>query len=218
MNTGRRSGTTTTSSGHHNAFSSPSNKLQSLPHLPSHLPSSNQFFLGCHSLSPNLQHFISDIHSNKFTMASDGSVRAPNGSFAWVIYWIASKIHWSGHNTIAKIHSDLSSFRTEACDYLGALYALWAILTAFPLPRNSPPIYTTIHIDNSGVVNRSSNTPFSIQQCLLPDWDIFNEALQVCLTIPGTIKVQHIKSHQDSDTNTPKTLPLPARLNILADA
>jgi hypothetical protein len=151
-------------------------------------------------------------------MASDGSVRAPNGSFAWVIYGIASKTHWSGHNTIAKGHSDLSSFCTEPCTYLGALYALRAILTAFPLPRNSPPIHTTIHIDNSGVVSKSSNTPFSIQQCLLPDWDIFNEASQVCLTIPGTIKVQHIKSHQDRDTNPPKTLPLPARLNILADS
>ena len=32
------------------------------------------------------------------------------------------------------------------------------------------------------------------------------------------IKVQHDKSHQDQDTNTPETLPLPARLNILADA
>ena len=133
------------------------------------LPSSEQFFLGCHSLPPNLQHFITDIHSNNFSMASDGSVRAPNGSFAWVIYGIASKTHWSGHNTIAKGHSDLSSFRTEACGYLGALYALRAILTAFPLPRNSPPIYSTIHIDNSGVVHRSRDTPFSIQQCLLPD-------------------------------------------------
>jgi hypothetical protein len=151
-------------------------------------------------------------------MASDGSVRAPNGSFAWFIYGIASKTLWSGHNTIAKGHTNLSSFCTEACGYLGALCALRAILTAFPLPRNSPPIYTTIHIDNSGVVNRSSNTLYSIQQCLLPSWDIFNEALQVCLTIPGTIKVQHIKSHQDSDTNPPKTLPLPTRLNILADA
>ena len=165
------------------------------------LPSSKQFFLGCHSLPPNPQHCISNIHSNKFTMASDGSVRAPYGSFAWVIYGIASKTHWSGHNTKAKGHSDLSSFHTEACGYLWALYAIWAIFTAFPLPRNTPPIYTTIHIDNSGVVNRSSNTPFSIQQCLLPDWDIFNEALQVCLTIPGTIKVQHTKSHQDSETD-----------------
>ena len=66
-------------------------------------------------------------------------------------------------------------------------------------------------------MQRSSNTPFSIQQCLLPDWDIFNEATQVRHSIPGVIKVQHVKSHQDHDTNTPETLPLPARLNLLAD-
>ena len=70
-------------------------------------------------------------------------------------------------------HSDLSSFCTEACGYIRALYALWAILKVFLLSINSPPIYTNIHIDNIGVINRSSNTPFSIQQCLLPDWDIF---------------------------------------------
>ena len=133
------------------------------------LPPSKQFFLGCHSLHPNLQRFISDVHSNKFTMVSDRTVRAPNGSFAWVIYGIASKTHWAGHNTIAKGHSNLSSFRTEACGYLGALYALRAILKAFPLSRNSTPIYTTMQIDNLGAVSRSSNTPFSIQQCLLPD-------------------------------------------------
>ena len=115
-------------------------------------------------------------------------------------------------------HSDLSSFCTEACGYIRALYALQARLKAFPLPRNSPPIYTTIHIDNLGVVSKSSNTPYSIQQCLLPDWDIFNDILQVYCNIHGTLKVQRIKNHQDSDTKTRETLPLPARLNILADA
>ena len=105
-------------------------------------------------------------------MASDGSVRAPNGSFAWVIYGMKSETHWSGHNTIAKGHSDLSSFRAEACGYLGALYALRALLQAFPSPENSP-VYTTIHIDNLGVVQRSSIT----LSLILPDWDIFNEAM-----------------------------------------
>ena len=65
---------------------------------------------------------------------------------------------------------------------------------------------------------RSSNTPFSIQQCLLPDWGILNDALQVRHSTPGVIKVQHVKNHQDHGTNTPETLPLPARLNILVDA
>ena len=175
------------------------------------LPPSEQYFLGYYTFPPSIQHFISDIHSNKFTMASDSSVRAPNGSFAWVIYGIKSETYWSGRNTIAKGHSNLSSFRTEACANLGALYALQALLQAFPPPANSP-VYTTIHIDNLGVVKRSSNTPFSIQQCLLPDWGIFNKATQAGYSIPGVIKVQHVKSHQNYNTNTPETLPLPARL------
>ena len=150
-------------------------------------------------------------------MASDGSVGAPNGSFAWVIYGIKSETHWSGHNTIAKGHLDLSSFPTEACGYVGALYALCALLQAFLPPANFL-VYTTIHIDNLRVVQIFSDTPFSIQQCLLSDWNIFNKAKQVRHSIPGVIKVQHVKSHQDHDTNTPETLPLPARLNILADA
>ena len=150
-------------------------------------------------------------------MASNGSVRAPDGSFAWVIYSTKSETHWSGHNTIAKGDSDLSLFCTEACGYLGALYALRALLKAFS-PLANFLVYTTILINNLGVVQRSSDTPFSIQQCLLPDWDIFNKATQVRHSIPRVIKVQHVKSHQDHDTNTPETLPLPARLIILADA
>ena len=150
-------------------------------------------------------------------MASDGSVQAPNGSLAWVIYSIKSEIHLSGNNTIAKGHLDLSTFHTEACGYLGALNALWDLLKAFPPPANFL-VYTTIHIHNLGVVQRSSDTPFTIQQFLLPDLDNFNKATQVGHSIPGVIKVQHVKNHQDYDTNTPETLPLPARLNILADA
>ena len=84
------------------------------------MPLAEQYFLGHYTFPPNIQHFISDIHSNKFIMASDGSVQAPNGSFAWVIYGTKSETHWSGHNTIAKGDSDLSSFCTEACGYLGA--------------------------------------------------------------------------------------------------
>ena len=139
------------------------------------LPLSEQYFLGHYIFPPNIQHFISDIHSNKFIMASDCSVRAPNGSFAWVIYSTKSETHWSGRNTIAKRDSDLSLFRTEACGYLGSLYALRALLKAFLPPANFL-VYTTIHINNLGVVQRSSNMPFSIQQFLLPDWDIFNKA------------------------------------------
>ena len=68
------------------------------------------------------------------------------------------------------------------------------------------------------MVCRSSDTPFSIQQYLLPDWDNFNKGIQVQHTISRVIRVKYAKSYQDYDTNTPKTLSLPARLKILANA
>ena len=99
-----------------------------------------------------------------------------------------SLAQWSSHNAIAKRHSDLSSFCTEACGYLWVLYALSALLQAF-LPTTTSLVYTNIHIDNLGVVQRSSNTPFSIQDRLLPDWGSFNEAMQVQHYISRVIKV-----------------------------
>ena len=190
---------------------------QSLPCIYIYFVTLRTFFLGLLYIPPSIPHFIPDIHSNKFIMASDGSVQTPNSSFAWVIFSTKSETHWSSHNTIAKGHTDFSSFHTEVCRYLGVLCTLDALHQAFLPPINSS-VYTTIHIDNLGVVCRPSNTPFSIQQCLLLDWDIFNETMEVQHSIPGVIKVQHVKSHQDYDTNTLGTPPLQARLNILADA
>ena len=74
---------------------------------------------------------------NLVAMASVGSVRAPNGSFAWVLYGTESQIHLTGHNTLTGGHSDLSTFQAEACGCLGALYALKAILTTFPPPHHT---------------------------------------------------------------------------------
>ena len=92
------------------------------------LLTSEQFFLGCYTFPPSIQHFVSTIHNKKFIMALDGSVQAPNGSFAWVIYGANSETHWSGYNTIAKGHLNLTSVCIEACGYLGALYALCTFL------------------------------------------------------------------------------------------
>ena len=92
-------------------------------------------------------------------MASDGSVRAPNGSFAWVLYGTQSQIHLTGHNTLTGGHSDLSTFQAQACGYLGALYALKAILTTFPPLPDFSHKTSDLHIDNLGVVRHSQDTP-----------------------------------------------------------
>ena len=186
-------------------------------HLQS-LPSTETFFLGIVPVPPQLHKLVSDIHNSRFAMASDGSVRASNGSFAWVLYGTQSQIHLTGHNTLTGGHSDLSTFRAEACGYLGALYALKAILTNCSPLQNSPHITSNLHIDNLGVVKRSQDTPFSIQQCLQPDWDIMHKAYKVRTTLPATITVLHVQSHQDETSSDPNSLSLPAHLNIFADS
>ena len=181
------------------------------------LPPSEQYFLGCYtSLLVYNGSFQKTIQTN-LQWHQTAQCKPVIGSFAWVIYRTNSEtLTWSSHNTIAKGHSDLSSFRTEACGYLVALYAHHTLPQAYLPPTN--PVYTTTHIDNLGVVQRSSNTPFSIQQCLLPDWDILNKTMQVWHSILRVIKVQHVKGHQDFETTEPETLNLPVRLNTLADA
>jgi hypothetical protein len=182
------------------------------------LPSTETFFLGKISIPPQLHKLVSDIHNSRFAMASDGSVQSPNGSFAWVRYGTESQIRLTGHNTLTGSHLDLSTFRAEACGYLGALYALKAILTTFPPLPNSPHITSNLHVDNLGVVKRSQDTPFSIQQCLQPDWDIMHKAYKVRATLPATITVLHVQSHQDETSSDPNSLSLAAHLNIFADS
>ena len=113
---------------------------------------------------------------------------------------------------------DLSTFRAEACGYLGALYTLKAILTTFPPLPTSPQITSDLHIDNIGIVRRSQDTLFSIQQCLQPNWDIMHEAYKVRESLPATITVLHVQSHQDKTTTDPNSLSLAAHFNIFADS
>ena len=176
------------------------------------------FFLGNISITTQLHKLVNNIHKSCFAMASDGSVRSPNGSFSWVIYGMRSKQYLTSHNAHTGGHSDLSTFWTEACGYLGVLSALKAILTVFPLPPFSSHITSEPHIDNLGVVRRSQDTPFSIQQCLQPDWDIMHAAYNVRLSLLAIITVLHVWGHQDNTTADLNSLPLSAHLNIVVDS
>jgi hypothetical protein len=124
----------------------------------------------------------------------------------------------TGHTTLNGGHLDLSTLQAEACSYLGALYALKAILTTFPPLPNSSHITSNLHIDNLGIVRHSQDTPFSIHLCLQPDWDIMHKACKVRATLPATITVLHVHSHQDETSSDPNSLSLPAHLNIFADS
>ena len=66
----------------------------------------------------HLQKLADDIHNSRFAMASDGSVRAPNGSFSWVIYGTYSKTYLKGYNTLTGGNSVLSPSVQKLADTL----------------------------------------------------------------------------------------------------
>ena len=182
------------------------------------LPSNVSFFLGNISIPTQLHKLVSDIHNSCFAIASDGSVHAPNGSFSLVLYCTQSQIHLTGHNTLTGGHLDVSTFQAEACRYLGALHALKVILTTFSPQPHSPHITSDPHKDNLRVVKCSQDTPFSIQQCIQPDWDIMHKVYKVRVTIIAIIIVLDVHSRQDKTPSDPNSLSLPAHLNIFVDS
>ena len=101
---------------------------------------SESFFIGNNNIPTKLHELVNNIHKSCFAMASFGSDQNPHGSFSWVIYGIHSKQYLKGYNTLTGGHSDLSTFITEACGYLGVLSALRVILTVFP-----PALAPTYH-------------------------------------------------------------------------
>lgn len=111
------------------------------------------------------------------------------------------------------------AFRTECCGYLGALYALRALLTYHNHLEIETPISGQSHIDNKALVLRSSQcSARSVQACPLPDWDILHTTQVVLVSIPVQLVAVHVKSHQDSGpTPSYSKVSLPAKLNIQAD-
>ena len=184
---------------------------------PQNLVSSESLSLGNIHISTQLHRLVNNIRTSCFVMVSNGSVQILNGSFLWVIYGMRSKQYLTGHNTFAGEHSDLSTFWTKACSYPGVVLALKAILIVF-LTLSSSHITSERHIDNLRVVRRSQDTPFSIQKYLQADWGIMHEAYKVRLSLPATITMIEVWSHQDGTTFDRKFLSLPTHFNIVADS
>lgn len=88
------------------------------------LPACELYYLGIVSFPTNISSFLADLLDSNFDIATNGSVREPNGSFSWIIHGLQSGNQLKGCNTTAPTAIPLSSFRTECCGYLGALHAL----------------------------------------------------------------------------------------------
>ena len=123
-----------------------------------------------------------------FEIATDGSVCHLSWSFSWIIHGCTSGSQLYGYNTTPATATPLTSFRAECCGYLGALYALRAILKFHKRLNVHPHITARAHIDNKGVVLRSGTHSYSINTCLLPDWDLLHTAQKVLDTLPVSLQ------------------------------
>ena len=137
------------------------------------LPSHEQYFLQL-KYQPDHPCFLQDIHNNKFTIATSGSVRTPHdGSFAWIIHGTRSKMQLVGSNTTSATATDLSTLRVEACGILGSIYAVRSLLQYCPPPTTNQ-ILVVAYIDNTGVIKALSGPIMaSVHQTHTPDTDLF---------------------------------------------
>ena len=148
-------------------------------------------------------------------IASDGSVRQPNGTFGWIITSTDGSPIARGSGQA--FGHNISSFRAEAYGILGALRFLLRMFHYHntPLPNRT----TTWWCDSESLLKRiQSNLNDTINPNRYKDAD---HDLEQCiiLTIPlvtTTLTQQHIRSHQ-SDNTPLHLLPLPQRLNRIAD-
>ncbi len=109
------------------------------------------------SIPANLPALITDIHSNNFTLASDVSsdiLLAPLHGLSMVIPVTPSLA--TGYNVTAAKTTDLSTFRSEASGYSGSVYALQALLSAYPLKPSAPPFLAVSYIDNTGDITHTT--------------------------------------------------------------
>jgi hypothetical protein len=122
----------------------------------------------------------------------------------------------TGSNTTADTANTLSTLRTEACGFVGSVYAARALLTFQP-PPSPTPLSAPAYIDNLGVVKRSKTSTSTSRDFKKPDWDLFHEAEVVLANTTLSLFVSHVKSHQDGLGTPFNDLPLLAQLNIQAD-
>ena len=148
-------------------------------------------------------------------IASDGSVQKPCAMFGWIITSTDGSPIARGSGQA--FGHNISSFCAEAYGILGALRFLLWMLHYHNTPLSNRT--TTWWCDSESLLKRIQS---NLNDTINPNrYKYADHDLEQCiiLTIPlvtTNLTQQHIRSHQ-SDNTPPHLLPLPQRLNRMAD-
>jgi len=147
----------------------------------------------------------------------DGSVVGGQGTFGWVISTPSGErlCHGCG----PAFGYSISSYCAEAYGMLSVLLYLHHVMFHF---QGHHIRCIDLYCDNSGLVSTVTGIlerkrPEFVNDTMKPEWDLIQAIVQEVRSI-GMVKVQHVKGHQDTDSDNPnEPLPLEALLNIEAD-
>jgi hypothetical protein len=166
-----------------------------------------------HTSTTTLQHIL--LQATTLFIVSDGSVKADQGTFGWVMA-SNNEVICTNHGQLPS--NSMNSFRAECGGILSWLVLLRHYTKYFRITQS--PCTIKPYCDNSTTLAYMSTAPLPWKQArtLRPQYDITNEIRimfqQLTNTIPFLQPGQHVKSHQDlSDNKTHQEV-----LNITADA
>ena len=162
-------------------------------------------------------HEFLNILTTPNIIASDGSVKDSKGSFGWVIATSMGHILATGSG-VAFGH-DITSFRSEGYGILAPLRLLYHLQTFYHQPLHNCPL--TWYCDSESLIKRLNS---NLQDTHNPNPNRYKPAdndieMAITSTIPLVSTIlhrHHLRSHQHDQTPLHK-LPLPQRLNRMAD-
>lgn len=171
-----------------------------------------------------LQHFeftsttlqeTASLTNTPFIIATDGSKDKGRGSFGWVLSTVDGQVFAKGMGTA--FGSDMTSFRSEAYGILAAYRFVIQIQRYFYLPtRNTAIVWwcdcesllTRLHTAQGGLQNAN--------RFKLSDHDLEMAILASKPLLTNHLTSHHLHSHK-FDNSSMEKLPLPQRLNRIAD-
>ena len=142
---------------------------------------------------------VHDILNGTLTAGNDESVKDSVSTHGYMLL-PSRKKHWMrGHGYVSGTPNLLTSLRAEHSGSIAVLILLHMLTVRWGLDESTPPV--TIHIDNKEKISRmDAGLPgLSIKAHLVPEYDLWAEAIHLTDTLPFPVSWQWVKAHQDTD-------------------
>ena len=156
--------------------------------------------LGIVTFPPNTSELVAELHNQTLFIASNGSVLNNGATHAWILYGAQSKIRAYGHGPVPGSGQPLTSLWAEVGGFVGGMLALDAVISTAGEPISAQCFVGTL-IDNMALISHFQTWHHQGSGgTLRPEYDLLQVAKGIMVKHKLVVKPEHIKSHQDNDT------------------